>query len=440
MTKPIISFKPSYNSVIRGCPGLPDTLPRIEYELRIRSNDGKEFKIERIEVIFKTIEALHATHTFSSKPKVEKTSIHYKKNIKLSDSVLLGIDLPLTIGLPDQIKETNFNPNFGYTVNFLDCNVYYYVGDASELLVESYSEPINIERYTYLPSKQLFPSIKKKFHSPDKKFSVDLSIENPCVTTDDLLKTKISIKQSSSSYPISPQKGLFNKKTKLKSVSYEIKEQLEVLDADNVDSKDNTIMHFSQAVNETLSFNEIKLKANLRVLTKNEYFKEFETTMQEPAFLYKIPDDIKIDNTINSNSMMETKLIQNSTGDKIPFQYHTSISTNGSLFSVNHILRIKFKISNGRDFEIHYPITISQWSITQVRYVEEIINQERETAGFAQQFYESYGGIKRNKNTRLLEYPSLPPAVYLNNEDTLQKLNILFNIEHKKPLRIPLIG
>ena len=62
---PVISLKPSYNSVIRGCPGIPDTLPRIECQLQIKSNNGSKINIEKIEILLKTVETLHSNYTIS---------------------------------------------------------------------------------------------------------------------------------------------------------------------------------------------------------------------------------------------------------------------------------------------------------------------------------------------------------------------------------------
>lgn len=80
---------PSYNSMIRGCPGISDTLPRIECQLRVRSNNGSEFRIAKIEVILKSVETVfpqsHVSYSFTpigkskSKPrKNESISYHYK--------------------------------------------------------------------------------------------------------------------------------------------------------------------------------------------------------------------------------------------------------------------------------------------------------------------------------------------------------------------------
>lgn len=158
MTFPVISLKPSYNSVIRGCPGLPETLPRIECELRIRSNGGKAFKIDKIEIALKCIESLNnlSHHTFSSKPKAEKTSILFKKVVRMTEKEMLGIDIPLTIGLPEDIKETNYNTTFGKTITLLECNVRYNGLDEPQ----TFSRVINVEKYNFLPNTKLFPHQK----------------------------------------------------------------------------------------------------------------------------------------------------------------------------------------------------------------------------------------------------------------------------------------
>ncbi|QLQ79470.1 hypothetical protein HG537_0C01170 [Torulaspora globosa] len=234
MTFPVISLKPSYNSVIRGCPGLPETLPRVECEFRIRSNDGKPFKIDKIEVALKCIESLNnqSHHSFSSKPKIEKTTVLYKKTIKMTEKKMLGIDIPFTIGLPDDIKETNLNSAFGRTVTVLECYAYYNGLEDPQ----SFSRTINVEKYILLPDVRLFPSVQRRVYSPDKKFIVNYTVRNPCVTTDDVLHVDFELKPNArftneGSTAASPS-SIFSKKmkTRLKQVTVHLKEYLEVYD------------------------------------------------------------------------------------------------------------------------------------------------------------------------------------------------------------------
>lgn len=462
MTYPVISFKPSYNSVIRGCPGISETLPRIECELKIRSSDGGPFKVDKFEVCLKTIENLNSSLTsFGSKSKHEKTEYHYRKNIAISDKLLLGIDIPLTVALPDDIKATNNNQNFGKTYTLFECNLHYTTpknisGSSSPVSmdkednnykIQSFMQPINVERYTYLATKRLYPSIKKETYSLDKKFIVSYKIHNPCITTDDLLRLNVEIKPNLSNAVMSNQRtGLFSKKTKLKSISYEIKEVLQVYDSNAGESREHTLHSITHAMNHILDNSGVKLKSDLRVSTKNEYFKKFEQLMQEPAFLYKLPEKEEMFyngknrlTNYDEENQIKTKIATDKNIMLIPFQYHASITTFGKLYSIEYLLYIKIKISSSKDIELRQRIDISPWPLSQVKYIEQIIEEEKEIARSAKQFYENFGGIRRNKNTGILEYPSLPPAIYAYDNETMAQLDILFDNKHHMVQRIPVI-
>ena len=227
MTYPVISLKPSYNSIIRGCPGLPDTLPRIECELRIRSNDGKPFIIDKIQMVLKTIECLNmGLGSFTSKRnKLESESVHYKKNMRISDKKIIGLDIPLTIALPDDIKETNYNAKAGHSYTVLECDVLYHLPNTNSApLVQSFSQMVNVERYVLIASPRLYSPVTKVIQSPDKKFHVKLTTDNPCVTTDDLLTLKLEIFPNLTSYTQSQR--IFNKQIKLKGITLELKERV----------------------------------------------------------------------------------------------------------------------------------------------------------------------------------------------------------------------
>ncbi|SMN21220.1 similar to Saccharomyces cerevisiae YPL066W Putative protein of unknown function [Maudiozyma saulgeensis] len=528
---PVISLKPSYNSVIRGCPGIPDTLPRIECQLQIKSNNGDKINIEKIEIVLKTVEVLHSTnsislpspssvaspfdnafrensndndhhllstsnknnHDFSSnssllsrnkkkKNKFEVVTVHYRKIINLKTNTkksMIGLDLPLTIALPDNIKETNYNEKFGNCITAFECIVQY-----NSKHVKHFSHLINVERFTFLPSIRLFPEIKRKIVSPDKKYIVKYKIDNPCVTTDDLLSLAIDFKPDPivNGSQVQNKGRLFNKKVKLKHITFQLKEVLQINDSTNantantlnhhhhhlvnhphlphnIESKENIIHTFTKDVNEVIATNTIHVKYDMRIFTKDKYFRNFERTSQEPEFLYKLPKNI---NESNNQGEVKTLLLQ-SKNKNIPFQYHGSITTHGPFFSVLHYLTMKFKISNGKDFEISQNITVSKWPKSYVKYIEQLIAQERQTAQYARNFYDNYGGIVAKKiehtttgkdnservyshsdpqltnSNIILEYPILPPSIYYHDEETLKKFNILNARSDKKIRRIPII-
>lgn len=457
MTFPVISLKPSYNSVIRGCPGLPETLPRVECEFRVRSNDGKPFKIDKIEVALKCIESLNnqSHHSFSSKPKIEKTTVLYKKTIKMTEKKMLGIDIPFTIGLPDDIKETNLNSAFGRTVTVLECYAYYNGQEDPQ----SFSRTINVEKYTLLPNGRLSPSVERRVYSPDKKFVVNYKVRNPCVTTDDVLHVDFELMPNPKlmNEGLASTPSIFNKKmkTRLKHAMVHLKEYLEVYDdgsgvntgsgAIGSETRENLLCETVHPLNELITHNGVKWSMDIKVFTKSKHFDEFERSLQEPPSLQRYSH-----NSVRSASSptVKTELLKNKAGygREIPFQYHTSITTTrGNLYRILHGITVKFKINNGKSFQINQPIDITPWETVHLNTIEELILQERETARYANQFYQNYGGLKRvpasttlnNMKGHRIEYPPLPPVVYLNDHQTRKSLDIVY--KSGSFTRIPLI-
>ncbi|CAI4054483.1 hypothetical protein SUVZ_16G2200 [Saccharomyces uvarum] len=481
MTYPVISLKPSYNSVIRGCPGLPDTLPRIECQLRVRSSDSLPFSLVKIEIILKTIELYFNKNMYgnnnnslapfnhpsdspngNSDTHNKNTTVHYKKNIVLShpshdntghnSNDLIGIDIPLTIGLPDDIKETNYNPKFGKTQTFLDCTVSYAnVTGATSNRKRNFLYPINVERYTYLPSPSYFKPINRpNITSPDQKFLINYSIENPCVSMDnDTLKLSISIRlnpfpnSATSSSPndfdvstptLFSTKKKFKSKLKLKSIITQVQEYLEILKSQSEFSStqtSNVLQTSIRTVDQTISMNSLHFQFNIKLFTKDKLLQGF-----------KSPE----------STCPETKLLINKVDD-IPLQYHNSISTIGQHFNVSHSLSIRLKFNKSlKNFEINHPIIVSFWLVNQLSLIENLISQERQTAKFAKKFYKTFGQIKKknvsnsNTSSNCLEYPSLPPIIYyFNNAETNNRFNILYlqkdisRIDPSKLKRVPVI-
>lgn len=434
---PVISLKPSYNSVIRGCPGIADTLPRIECQLRIRSNNGLEIRIAKMEIVLKSVETIfsHSQVSYAFTPlkskgkskKNESTVVHYKKSLYITHDPmqkektraqrmsrpLVGVDLPLTIALPADINETNYNSRFGSCITYLECNLHYYdlekTGPTPEGAVpevKSFSTPVNVERYSNLPLKKLFPKIEKKAYSPDKKLVAHVQIENPCITTDDLLKVNIKLSQTASGGSFENDSVLFKKKPKLKGIVFEMKEVFQCQN-EGLESKEYVLDTETKHYNEPITKNGIKVSNSIHICTKDVLFKEFESIMQEPELMYKLP---KKPSENRPRQEIATKLLQ-SRSENVPFRYHSSVTAHGKLFSIGHAFEIKLRISGGKDFDISIPITITQWLKSQIKYVQQAILQERETAVFAKRFYENYGGLRKN-SSGTIEYPSLPPIIY----------------------------
>lgn len=465
---PVISLKPSYNSVVRGCPGIPETLPRIECQLQIKSNNGSPFEIDAIEITLKTVETVHNLSTLPTdlpasttstslkgsnsllskakkkRNKFEMVTVHHTKRMVLKNdnkkNNVIGLDIPLTIALPDDIKDTNFNSKFGNCVTLLECIVHYGSNKSKTL-----NQLINVERYTYLPAGYLFPKIEKVSYSPDKKYKVSYVIENPCVSCDDILRLRIKFQQNTMTSSAQSKNRIFNKKIKLKSVILQLNEYLEFCDSSNsshagLEPRENVLQVYTKEINQVISLNEIIIDIDVRIFTKDKWFQNFESTSMEPEFMYKLPDSV----TGKSSSDIKTVLLKNK-NKNIPFQFHNSITTIGKFFAILHSLSIHFRISNGKDFEVSQNITITKWPKSQLRYIQQLIKQEKETAQYAVKFYSGFGSISKkyddpmDLNKYHLEYPNLPPVIHYPVPETLNKFNIHYNVNYKNPHRIPVI-
>ncbi|CCK67893.1 Rgl1p KNAG_0A02040 [Huiozyma naganishii CBS 8797] len=475
---PVISLKPSYNSVVRGCPGLPDTLPRVECQVQVRSGNGEPFQLDKMEIRFFTVESLHGknrTHRPNShlgvdstmgrdteeslisglakrrKNKLDHITVHYQKTISLKkDSTqkqkpLLAVDMPLTIALPDDIKETNYNTTFGSCYHMLDCTVYYN-GKHSK----NFKHVINVERYTYLPNPKLFAPLERTSLSADGKFKVSYKVENPCVSSEDLLKLTVTFRPNllgdfGTGNQSPTKKGLlFNKRIKLKHIDFQLREVLEINDASKMnftatDSFENVLHTQIEKLNQIVSMNDIKVVANVRILTRDRYFQNFESTFHEPAFVYKLGDGVPQDATTTPREI-KTVLLQNK-NNNVPLQYHTSITTFGRQFNITHNLHVGFKISNGKDFAHRLNVTVTPWTAPQLRDIAQLISQERETAAYAKRFYKSFGGIviRKSQGDYYLEYPVLPPMVSHHDESTMEQFCIKYDTNHTIPRRVPII-
>ena len=503
---PVISLKPSYNSVIRGCPGIPSTLPRIECQLQIRANNGLPLKLDKVIVSLKTIEKIHTSINLkgiateasneASSPhvggnsnsyvstdvvpaisigsalnsamkmrkreklgekkkssKYELVTVHYKKTIKLKpeqNGSLIGIDLPLTIGLPDGIKETNYNKRYGSCLTVFKCEAYYNGGHIKE-----FECPINVERYTYLPSEgHYFTGVTKSVYSPDKRFKVDYRFESTSLSTDDTLKLSFEFRPTVEMLAAqSPSTGsnrtsrLFTTKKaiKLKSVTVQLKELLQLNgpgvtvlgNRGVVNSKENIIHEQVVDINQTVSTNAIKMKVAVPILTKDKYFKSFELVSS------KDPADFKASSKSVFHNSAETVLLQ-SKNVSIPLQFHDSITTIGAFFSIFHHLTLRFKVGSGRFFEVNQNVTISRHPRGRMREIEQLIDQERETAVYAMQFYTNFGGIVKKRHpdgSVTVEYPVLPPVLYRGDDPAvLDELGIKYEGRSFRELqRVPII-
>ena len=193
-------------------------------------------------------------------------------------------------------------------------------------------------------------------------------------------------------------KKKFKSKVKLKSITTQVLEYLEILKKKSEFSSaqtSNILQSSVRQVDQIISLNSMTFQFSLKIFTKENFLQSFESS---------------------DSGCPKTKLLINRIDD-IPLRYHSSITTIGQHFNVSHSLSIRFKFNKSlKNFEINHPLVISFWSIDQLPLIENLVSQERQTAKFAKKFYKNFGRIKNasnsNNGSNCLEYPSLPPIIY----------------------------
>lgn len=463
---PILSIKPSYNSLVRGCPGIPNTLPRVEFELQIIAPDTFEhsiFNIDHLEISFKTTEQIfvssaHGKEDSTTGQKNVKIET-FKKRLKLNDvklPSLLGVKLPITIAIPDNVKQTNMNETFGRTYSSIEVICHYRTNAkkksgqhlAKKIMDIAKSEnesntfidskcaiefPVVIEKYNVYPSNQRYPAIQFKEVSGDNRVNIEYTLNTTCFGQDDMISVELNISKNEKSNggvyngngdlldDISANQGpsIFiggKKKLKLKELKMEVKEVLEVLETQEglLKTKENVLCSTTNIINELVTGNDISTRLDLRLMLMNDSYKSFENAIMSPDILFKKPGEEEKEGE-EFNKYNHFKNAQSAKKHIVPVtsivrpciniggNYHQdslntygSISTRGCYFNVTHYLVLKFKCSGGlKSFEIVQPINISYWNVPQVKYIEHHILEEMAIAKNAKQFYDNFGGIKK---------------------------------------------
>lgn len=346
---PILSVKPSYNSLVRGCPGIPATLPRVEFELQIMApNTGSQdfvFNMDHLDVSFKTTEQLLATgmngkDDTQTGQKNIKTEI-FKKKFNLNNQSIgpvLGLKVPITIGIPETCKQTNYNEHFGRVFSTIEVVCHYRTNGSNDNMIrhkiknltnlakkkddEKFVDsqcvlefPVLIEKFDVYPTLRKYPVLSFKEVSPDNKMNVDFKINTTCFGKDDFISVdlKMSRIEKTNSYsaynnngdliyengvPSTQGPSIFigskkNKKLKIKDVVMEIKEVLEVLDTQDgtFKTKENILATSTNEVNAMVTGNDIETRMNMRLMLMDKHFKKFEDAIMAPELLFSEVND-----------------------------------------------------------------------------------------------------------------------------------------------------
>lgn len=305
-----VNLAASNQSLIRGCPGVPKTCPRIDSMLEIRSKDGIPFMINKVILELNTLQSVSIPQTVTNTDLSEKFTIYKKVIFNREDSKqlmkdspgrdrstysieenekTLGFDLPFIIPIPNDIISTGQNSRWNSkTTHELNIKIGWYyrfqpsnsanninlnVADSHALFkedldknfrIEPYqiSFPIVIKRYDTLPLYQQYNEpITKTIDSVDTvvEYSIPTSSVGP---NDEVLvylkilpnKDYLSKNINHDSFKLK-KSGLIKKKIntfKLKKIYFELREILTYKNKNVLHSKQTKLLSKQQEFDTVL--------------------------------------------------------------------------------------------------------------------------------------------------------------------------------------------
>ncbi|GMM38649.1 Rgl1 protein [Saccharomycopsis crataegensis] len=236
----IVNLGASNHSLIRGCPGVPKTCPRVESVLEIRSKDGGSFAIKTIILELNTLQSVSVPSTAGiSSNDAHRAYGIFKDTIynseKLGSEKVLGMDLPFVIPINKDIISSGKNSRWNAkTTHNITAKIGWFNG--SKLEVFTISFPLIVKRYDTLPLyRQFNEPITKTMDSPDKNILVEYSLPNSSVGPNDELVLYMKISPNSNflhnggATETTKRLSFMKKKPpvfKLKKIQFELREVL----------------------------------------------------------------------------------------------------------------------------------------------------------------------------------------------------------------------
>ncbi|CAI5758121.1 unnamed protein product [Candida verbasci] len=407
----IINLQPTSDSIIKGCPGIPRSIPRIDTIIQIRSKTGLPFKL-------RSVSAQLITSQYVNLNKKLGTSSETYKDFKIFEDPLifrslefvedvLGVDIPVLIPIPKDIISSGHSPNFNCTtLHHLFIRVF--IGDSASSEISFMEKfPVVIKLYDALPLYRQFSEVVSEARETiDKQVLIHINMSVGSIGPGDSLPIQLRIMTNSGNNKL-------KKHLNVKTVTFQVKEILECFDGGLTPRKEEKIYSTTKTLNKELNtegivesfnytypnetnllsfFNHDKLPMNL----PSENLPDYETTVIE---------SINISNVKSFSKMPQGLGITHN---------HSSFTSQGKLYSIKFEIVLKFKFSKVKDLDIHLPIIVCPYNRTSSEYLLSWILEQCNISKdkFGKYFIENYYSSTYTNQIQLLNRYKKSPYVY----------------------------
>lgn len=405
-----VRLEASSTSMVKGCPGVPRSIPRIDTMLNIRSITDSPFIIRSVKVQLITKQKVLIPTKFGSNEALKEFVVYtdpltYMPPRDKFYEVLHGLDIHILIPIPRDITPSAYCPIFGATtLHNLVVLVSLGTDSVSEVTFMD-SFPVDIKMYDTLPIYEIYnkPAMET-YNSPDNQVLVDTTIPFTAVGPKDELSVICKIKTNVANNKV-------KKNITLKHLKFELKEVIGCYDGGLPARREVKLCTETKEYYNHLDSQGIQQVIKVNFPYENDYLQMFS-----PVPELKIEKEVSQDFTttvIESTNISKLKTIDK-LPEGVPVTNIQGFTLLGAFYSIWFEMVIKVKLSNAKDIRIAIPIIVSPFDKQASKYLLGWIMSECDIAKgqfdkyFIDRYYSTTNYVKM---TQLLNEYRQPPII-----------------------------
>ncbi|ODQ79911.1 hypothetical protein BABINDRAFT_167015 [Babjeviella inositovora NRRL Y-12698] len=359
----VISLKASNQSMVRGCPGVPNTCPRLEGVIEIRSRDSAPFTVRAVTIDLNTTQFVSVPSSgFGSNDVVRTYNLHrnntaYTPPAGLLYEEALGLDIPFIIPLPKDITSSGKFPRWNATTTH-SLMITASWGPKSETCSTEF--PVAIKKFDTLPVfRQFNEPITQTIQSTDKMTTIEYSIPNNAIGPHEELIMYVKI-IANNRKALSDLRSKFSStdKIRLRAIKFSLNEILECHEGGLPASKTLRIASVTKDLGEqAIDSNGVLHELSIQFPVENEILK---TQLMPPGSPSK--GSPEKGNPLLNRVITNTTLVEDTSTDiGVPITHSQGFTSTGRLFTVRYEVVLKLKFAHAKDQEVTLPITVSPY-------------------------------------------------------------------------------
>ncbi|KAM9892537.1 hypothetical protein OXX69_011990 [Metschnikowia pulcherrima] len=364
-----INLRSDGHALVKGSPGVPNSIPRIQTVIEIRPVKSPTFDCRSVAIELLATQKVGTLSSLSSSETVKQTRVFadpsaYAPPMGQFSQVMLGLDVPLLIPLDRDLTPSCYIETWAATTIYT-LNVRVSVG--TSVANEQYymrDFPIPLKMYDTLPLyRQFNEPVCESQVSADKQVLVDITLPASAVGPQDMIN--ISAKVAAN--------HLYHKRKKnlqLKSVTLQLKEIFEGFDGGLPARKENKLFSETKTHECLLTTEGITDAFSFKFPHENDILELYSANIQD----HSKANVTQISASFNKNKNCP-KL-----ADGVPFSHVQGFTLLGKLFSIRYEFVLKVKLAHGKDMIVSIPLTVSPFSRASSTYLMSWIMSECQSA------------------------------------------------------------